>query len=389
MTASAVYRVPAALATSTSPFKLAASTSPFKIVDYALKNAQLKTLCLACGLPTSGTKDILTSRLEEAVLVARRPKGRPTARRILSIDMGLRNLAYSLIVPGGPLLSAPSIPSLKEKHFTSSKAFRRPPRVLLEAWRRSDVASEATKQVVEREQWAPAALANLALELVRDRLLPTNPTHVVIERQRFRSGGSSAVQEWTLRVNTLEAMIHATFRTLKEMGHWSGEVISVAPGRVGPFWVGAAGEVDAGTEEVQSPLELESEFLERTAQQVDIKNKRRAAKTRNKKAKIDLVGNWLQLEGILNPTPEHLEVTRTMKLYGDRWLGVRRKKGADKLLEAEEESRKLDDLADCLLQGMAFIKWEENKILLAREGPNAILEQTQDAFRTVMHYDGR
>ncbi|KAK7949020.1 uncharacterized protein PG986_009906 [Apiospora aurea] len=356
MTAPAVYRVPAALAVS---------TSPLKVVDYALKAAQLKTLCLACGLPTSGTKDVLTSRLEEAVLVARRPKGRPTARRILSIDMGLRNLAYSLV------------------------AFRQPPRVLLEAWRRSDVASEATKQVVEREQWAPAALANLALELVRDRLLPTNPTHVVIERQRFRSGGSSAVQEWTLRVNTLEAMIHATFRTLKEMGHWSGEVISVAPGRVGPFWVGAAGEVDAATEEVQSPLELETEFLERTAQKVNIKNKNKLAKTRNKKAKIDLVGNWLQLEGILNPAPAHQEVTRTMKLYKDRWLGVRRKKGSNLLEEAEEESRKLDDLADCLLQGMAFIKWEENKNLLAREGPNAILETPQEAFRTVMHYDGR
>ncbi|KAK8039834.1 hypothetical protein PG993_008245 [Apiospora rasikravindrae] len=362
MTAPAVYRVPAALA---------ASTSSLKVVDYALKAAQLKTLCLACGLPTSGTKDVLTSRLEEAVLVARRPKGRPTARRILSIDMGLRNLAYSLIVPSGPLLSAPSAPPLKEKHFTSSQAFRQPPRVLLEAWRRSDVASEATKQVVEREQWAPAALANLALEL------------------RFRTGGSSAVQEWTLRVNTLEAMIHATFRTLKEMGHWSGEVISIAPGRVGPFWVGAAGEVDAATEEVQSPLELETEFLERTAQKVNIKNKNKLAKTRNKKAKIDLVGNWLQLEGILNPASAHQEVTRSMKLYKDRWLGVRRKKGSDKLEEAEEESRKLDDLADCLLQGMAFIKWEENKNLLAREGPNAILENPQEAFRTVLHYDGR
>lgn len=380
MTAPAVYRVPAALA---------ASTSPLKVVDYALKGAQLKTLCLACGLPTSGTKDILTSRLEEAVLVARRPKGRPTARRILSIDMGLRNLAYSLIVPSGPLLSAPSAPSLKEKHFTSRQAFRQPPRVLLESWRRSDVASEATKQVVEREQWAPSALANLALELVRDRLLPTNPTHVVIERQRFRTLGSSAVQEWTLRVNTLEAMIHAIFRTMKEMGHWSGEVISVAPGRVGPFWVGAAGEVDAATELVQSPLELESEFLERTAQQVNIKNKRRLARTRNKKAKIDLVGNWLQLEGILNHTPAHQEVTRTMKIYRDRWLGVRRKRGSNKLEEAEEESRKLDDLADCLLQGMAFIKWEENKNLLARQGPHAILETPEEAFRTVMHYDGR
>ncbi|KAK8086387.1 hypothetical protein PG994_001361 [Apiospora phragmitis] len=315
------------------------------------------------------------------------PKGRPTARRILSIDMGLRNLAYSLIVPGGPLLSAPPVPPLKEKHYIPSEPFRQPPRVLLEAWRRSDVASEATTRVVEREQWAPAAMANLALELVRDRLLPTNPTHIVIEQQRFRSAGSSAVQEWTLRVNTLEAMIHAILRTMKEMGHWSGEVISVAPRRVGPFWVGAAGEIDAGAEEIQSPLELEIEFLERTERKVDIKKKNKLAKTRNKKAKIDLVGNWLQSEGILNPASAQQELT--MKLYRDRWLGVRRKKGANKLDEAEVESGKLDDLADCLLQGMAFIKWEENKNLLAREGPNAILEQPEQAYRTVMHYDGR
>ncbi|KAK8129659.1 hypothetical protein PG999_002039 [Apiospora kogelbergensis] len=380
MSAPAALRVPVALA---------GSTSPLQLVDYALKATQLKTLCLACGLPTSGTKDVLTSRLEEAVLSARRPKGRPTARRILSVDMGLRNLAYSLIVPSGPLLSAPSAPPLKETHFLSSQRFRQPPHVILEAWRRSDVASEGTTQIVEREQWAPAAMANLTLELVRDRLLPMNPTHVVIERQRFRSGGSSAVQEWTLRVNTLEAMIHSTFRTLKEMGHWSGEVISVAPVRVGPFWVGAAGEVDAVSAETQSPLELETEFLQRTEQKLSIKTKNKMAKTRNKKAKIDLVGNWLQVEGILNPPSTQHEVKRTMKLYLDRVLGVRRKKGADKLQEAAEESRKLDDLADCLLQGMAFIKWEENRNMLAREGPNSILESPEQAFRTVMHYDGR
>jgi cruciform cutting endonuclease 1 len=35
---------------------------------------------------------------------------------------------------------------------------------------------------------------------------------------------------------------------------------------------------------------------------------------------------------------------------------------------------KLDDLADCLLQGLAWVQWEENKRLLLKKGVEVLLE---------------
>ena len=72
----------------------------------------------------------------------------------------------------------------------------------------------------EPDPFSPASLARVTTALVRDALLPLRPTHVLIERQRFRSAGHAAVQEWTLRVNTLEAMLHAALRTVREYGLW-------------------------------------------------------------------------------------------------------------------------------------------------------------------------
>ncbi|KAI0124845.1 mitochondrial putative cruciform cutting endonuclease 1 [Xylariales sp. AK1849] len=308
-----------------------------------IKLAQLKTLAVACGLPSSGTKGILTQRLETAVGDYRRNALPLPSQRILSIDLGIRNLAFSLLTPGTPLKG-------------TGHGFRGPPPVKVKLWRRVALAggTRDDKTLIEKEQWHPGSMAELTLNLVLDQLLNIPPTHILIERQRFRSGGGVAVQEWTLRVNTLEAMIHATLRTLKKLGHWEGEVYSIAPGRVGPFWLdddAALGSPDKAPDS------------------------RKSAKARNKKAKIDLVGNWLEqgkidpLSGAKNPAQSYI-----YRWKGGRWKGGRRStKSTTEEEPVEEFFDKLDDLADCLLQGMAWIKWEENKRLLAQYGPMAIL----------------
>lgn len=345
-----------------------------------LKGAELKTLCLACGLPNSGSKETLTSRLEASFLKSHgRPRGLPTQRRILSVDLGLKNFAYALLVPGGPLLStAPDTP-VKGISDMDQMPFRQPPRVVLEGWRRLNIAPDPAVQHAETNQWAPGPMAAVTQKVVQEYLMPLRPTHILLEHQRWRTHGSSSVFEWTMRVNNLEAMIHATLRTMQELGHWSGEVVSMSPDRVSAFWVGAAGEHIEDVE--RKPLETAAEYNARVQRAKAAPRVVAQGGPKRKAKMVDILGKWLGQGNIIKPSPTAADenIQRAMKLYADRWRGVRRKRGAEKHEEAEEGATKLDDLADCLLQGMAFIKWEQNKFLLQDEGVDGILKPREES----------
>ncbi|KAM0809563.1 putative Mitochondrial resolvase Ydc2 catalytic domain-containing protein [Seiridium cardinale] len=317
----------------------------FKLTQ-PLKLADLKTLAIACGVASSGTKVSLVQRLELSVRDFTRIPIVPTPnQRILSIDMGIRNLAFSLLIPPPDSLDRMRV------------GVRTPlPGVALKSWSRMVLANPATTESssVEEDLWSPGNMAGMTLKLVQDQLLNFSepPTHILIERQRFRSGGGAAVQEWTLRVNTLEAMIYSTLNTLKKCGHWQGDIIPISPKRVGPFWIEDTAIHDAAEPDGKEP------------------KSRKNAKARHKKAKIDLVGNWL-LDGKITPTDQAQVVSKS---YLDRWQGKRAKKPSTEAVGlAGEPLQKLDDLADCLLQGLAWLKWQDNKRLLARDGPEALL----------------
>lgn len=354
-----------------------------------LKGAELRTLCLACGLPSSGTKEVLTARLEADFLGNHgRPRELPAQRRVLSVDLGLKNFAYAVVVPGGPLLStAPGTPAKKMSQFDSAP-FRQPPRVVLEGWRHLNLSSDLAVQVAEKYQWSPAAMAKLAYKLVQEHFVPLRPTHILLENQRWRTNSSTSVLEWTMRVNNLESMIHATLRTMQELGHYSGNLVSLPPNRVSNFWVGTAGEHIEDVE--RKPLETDAEFNARV-QRAKSASKTAKASPRKKARMIDIVGNWLQDENVIRPaqTTAAENVERVMKLYADRWRGVRRQRGAEQLEEAETGAAKLDDLAECLLQGMAFLKWEQNKQVLQEHGVEAILKQEEEQaqFEKYKWYD--
>ncbi|KAH8678155.1 mitochondrial resolvase Ydc2 [Xylariales sp. PMI_506] len=312
----------------------------------SLKLAQLKALAIACGLASSGTKDGLLRRLESSTRLHRDSSSLSSLNstpRILSIDMGIRNLAFAQITP------APLMQSKKS-------GTRLPPPVVIDIWQRVDLLETLRSRVensIDPDQWSPAAMADLTVEVVQQKLLKSMPTHILIERQRFRSGGGAAVQEWTLRVNMIEAMLHATLRTLQSLGYWDGTVYSIAPSRVGPFFLECfdSAEPRKGSEAEKA-----------------IRTKLKTAKMQNKKAKIDLVGRLLETTSIVISGEAKLHA----EMYLNRWKGIRRSKGADDQL-AGESFHKLDDMADCLLQGLAWMKWEENKRLLAIQGPSALL----------------
>ena len=252
--------------------------------------------------------------------------------------MGIRNLAYCVLdVPQAPLKKPPSIRAWHRLAVSTA------PEVL-------DGKPDEDLQVAPvKEVFNPATLSAAAYALLRKKLLLEKPTHVLIERQRFRSMGSPSILEWTVRVNMFESILYAVLCTLKGEGIWNGEVHAIAPGKVGPFWVGEE-TAEVGRTKMRKSL---------------------SAKIKNKGAKIDLVRHWLEGTEMVALGNNDVEgVARRYKEKWDRSPGGRKKDMGD----GEEKMGKLDDLADCLLQGMAWIEWEENKRMASKHGVNTLLE---------------
>ena len=161
-----------------------------------------------------------------------------------------------------------------------------------------------------------------------------------------------------------EAMIYAVLNSFKEMGKWEGEVQGVAPGRVSKFWLDDRVEVDEeeGIGEVGG-------------------GKRRVSKgERSKAAKIGVVEGWLGMRD----GERGFELVGGAEEMGRRFLrkrrGGKRVRVGEKVVGREGEGvgevkiGKLDDLADCLLQGMAWVQWERNRRLVMEKGVQALDE---------------
>jgi len=179
--------------------------------------------------------------------------------------------------------------------------------------------------------------------------------------------GGAAVQEWTLRVNMFEAMLHAVLETLGREGRWAGEVWAVSPGKVVSF----AG-LDRGGERKEEIVVV-----------VEGGKKKKKKKRGVKGVKIDVVGRWLVGGGIVGLQGQAEGMGRA---FLKRWKGEGRRKasvvvgdgkgGEDggRREDGEAGIGKLDDLADCLLQGVAWVKWQENKRLLLDGGVDSLDE---------------
>ncbi|KAI1091507.1 Ydc2-catalyt-domain-containing protein [Rostrohypoxylon terebratum] len=313
------------------------------------KATQLKQLAFLCGAKNSGRKDEIVERL---LTLAQLP---PSKKKllILSIDMGIRNLGYSLLSP------AATSPGRKKSAPLTGEALRSPPRINLHAWRRRELFDVSPDDPIDPDQYSPTSLASAADRLIRQDLLHSKPTHVLIERQRWRSGSASGIFEWTVRVNTLEAMLHASLRTLRELGHWDGEIISIAPPSITRFWPAP-------------PEDVVPKKRSRASKVTEGEGKLRKATNpmQSKKHKIGVLTGWLKKEPkdqVILPANSNVE--GAVELFRQKLNGAResRSRTAEDGLAQKAWPRKLDDLTDCLLQGVAWLKWEENKALLLNE----------------------
>ena len=168
-------------------------------------------------------------------------------------------------------------------------------------------------------------------------------------------------------MNMFEAMIYAVLNSFKEMEKWKGEVQGVAPGRVSKFWLDS--------------LEADGEDSIGEVGDGEGMGKRRVSKgERSKVAKIGVVEGWLGMKD----GERGFELEGGAEEMGRRFLrkrrGGKRVKVGEKVVGREGEGvgeveiGKLDDLADCLLQGMAWVQWERNRRLVMEKGVQAFDE---------------
>ncbi|KAI3317524.1 mitochondrial resolvase Ydc2 [Xylariaceae sp. AK1471] len=361
---------------------MVASSPALGMIPRTLRAEQLKRLSFLCGLPLRGRKEELIARLTAASNIAVPLKSQSTPV-VLSIDLGIKNLAFSLLTP------------LPSSHKTDAKLRKcsganqapsflstSPPAIKLHAWQRlslldgpaSPPAQSGDGDTLDIDTttgvFAPAALAKTANAFLQKTVLRLKPlpTHILIERQRWRSGGGPAIQEWTVRVNTLEAILHASLRTLRDVKVWEGEVLSIRPERVGQLFL------DADKLGARHSKKLEGDEIKVSANESGRK-RTNSPKTsaEAKKLKIDLLGRWLG-QGDLIVRPGNLEAGHMLDAYREALKGIKRSRPKRVVEQNEAEGKhltldkKLDDLTDSLLQGMAWLRWQENVALLRLEG---------------------
>jgi hypothetical protein len=134
-----------------------------------LTAAQLRDRLKNCGVEVSGTKRQLAARLTQAA-TAQRPLERTKAKTLLSIDMGLQNLAYAHV------------------EVVSGRVFH---------WARVAVGLPKTYN------------ASTSVGAVRAfvQSLPKADVYA-IEEQRHRTGGGAMMAEIVFQLNVLEAQVH-------------------------------------------------------------------------------------------------------------------------------------------------------------------------------------
>ncbi|KAF9693850.1 hypothetical protein EKO04_008213 [Ascochyta lentis] len=215
----------------------------------------LQALLTRIGSASSGTKSTLLARFQREIqqpsVFHRLSEGKkqphkPWNRklRVVSIDMGIKNLAFCDAEVVYPATESASEPSLHAS--MNILRWKKIDLVGSTSEKKNHLLSEASESAEDdANPYSPSVLSRTAHRLIKEEVLSVNPDIILIEKQRWRSGGGSAVQQWTVRVNTLEAMLWAILETLKPTAHGAGKngekhgyrVYAVDPKRVGQYWL--------------------------------------------------------------------------------------------------------------------------------------------------------
>ncbi|KAF1983004.1 ribonuclease H-like protein [Aulographum hederae CBS 113979] len=292
--------------------------------------------------------------------------------RILSIDMGIKNLAFCVCD-----VTLPSSPS------TGSGTLN------VVAWRCLDLLAEPVfpspspsssqdqPPSDDADPFHPSTLAPRAYYLLSELLDTYQPATILIEHQRWRSMGGKGVLQWTIRVNTLESIFYGVLTAVRmeRVRRWVGEaragasasaslttervkgegssgaskssqtrtpafsspqlpnVHPVSPSRVSSFWIPSVSPPDDDHENSDSETSAE-ENLPPTQGTKPVSQKGKSKATLAKQKKMKLVGNWMRWKAVRAPALP-IDGAEGAEVVEDEGAGV--KKGKSKKGKASKD----------------------------------------------------
>lgn len=249
--------------------------------------------------------------------------------------MGLRNFSYSVL--------------------DLSTQYTVPP--LLSAWCVTDILQQASIPLEDSSEqgssrFSSALAADLAYSVFAESILPKyNPDVIILEQQRLRSGGGSNVIEWTLRINMFESALHGVLVALRKQGKSTARVYDVLPGRTKGYWIRPTPSTVCDEEKVI-----------RTS-----KKSNSSTYAMSKAVKVDLVKRWTENVSFEKPDACRHVVFSQDTIPLAQQFHSRRSRQLSSLPQSTTLPRnfKLDDLSDSLLQGVAYIEWQQHQFALA------------------------
>ena len=371
-----------------------------------LKAAQLHRVAVAIGASCSGTKPALMLQVQHTLgqthLRGRAKQSRRETRpacqdikpilSVLSIDVGLRNLAYAhFTLPNQPNFGDESgpLPTLTAwQHLAIMNAPGTGMKYAMDSSIDSETATR-TPKYPSLNIFDPDSLATLAQSFIFDVVKRYNPSHVLIERQRFRSGGGRAVLDWTLRVGVFEGMLHAVLKTLIRERDLAITTESMDPARIARYWLEGTEHLSHNLRKPERETAQNHEKIEPAAGSgASISGGgaiRRPTGKEAKKAKVKLVGKALDgsSESFFRVGDD---ADPGCQATIDGFLAEWKKPSGHRVVNSRPGVGKLDDLADCLLQGIAWMRWQVKRAEGSIYGTDAfdLLSQPSDETRAVL-----
>ncbi|KAG0363418.1 hypothetical protein BG005_000052 [Podila minutissima] len=367
-----------------------------------LKLKDLSSLALATGQPLTGTKTVLVKRISaclSAVMVdidhfrdqhphlatplvsnaiglfssdtVAQLKHSILPRSIVSIDVGIRNLAWVELSSRGEILRW-SVDDLLGADGTSeadgSADLGKAQDLHDEApSKTTNTSAHETTNTKKKAKWTkktplplydPRSVA-LRLDQIMQTIVDSKRIGgVIVERQRFRTGGMHSVLDATFKCGVVEGMIH-TWLALWEKEHVPGSpdkkhkdviIESISPRAVGAWW--SIGSVtrssDGGSSSEESTGSL-SELDTSDAGDMSKRPKKTPKYATKKKQSRMIVDGWMhKLEA---------QEDKTATRDNNHPLRV---SCSSIIRERYRLEKKRDDLSDCLLQAVAWYEWREH-----------------------------
>ncbi|KAG5366741.1 hypothetical protein CJU89_1177 [Yarrowia sp. B02] len=375
-----------------------------------LSNKALVALALECGLKRSGTKPELQATLKS--VLESHPVVPPKTLRITSVDMGVRNLSVCQLSLERCRVNESAKKTKKAKESSEESTPSEISVASVSAWSTRDISEFSASPGATQDDipWdlRNDSLLEVAYNFVSRELLGANvaekPHVILLERQRHRSQGSPSVLEWVFRVNMFESILAGTVYTYKQRtidmngsqdptkSDHNTDLFRVDPRMVADYFIrgkrAKGKKFDIKAEKigvVGQWLEAESRNVpefedmiqkEAVAEKPKPKKKRKSKKDAEEveveevvtKPKITMkpivTRDLKHIPGFSALTPQLLSLSSHLEVMSS----ILAKKRFNSV-----KSKKADDVADSLLQALAWYNWQYN-----REYLRELLENEDD-----------